>query len=82
MNRIPSIDATYCFVRDNDGSFAVQVRHSDGSFVILADDVAFPGGFGWATEWTTASEDEVPEELRRELLYAVDGYVDYVLTCE
>jgi len=79
MNRIPDIDATYCFVRSVDGDYAVQVEHENGHFVILTDDLAYPGGIGWATDWTTVHEHEVPEELRRELLYAVDGYVDYVL---
>jgi uncharacterized circularly permuted ATP-grasp superfamily protein len=79
MFRIPSIDATYRFVRSVDGDYAVQVEHENGHFVILTDDLAYPGGIGWATEWTTVPEHEVPEELRRELLYAVDGYVDYVL---
>jgi uncharacterized circularly permuted ATP-grasp superfamily protein len=79
MFRIPSIDATYRFVRSVDGDYAVQVEHDNGHFVILTDDLAYPGGIGWANEWTTVSEQEVPEELRRELLYAVDGYVDYVL---
>jgi uncharacterized circularly permuted ATP-grasp superfamily protein len=79
MTPIPDIDAVYYFVKSVDGDYAVQVTHEDGSFVILTDDLAFPGGIGWADEWTTVSEDEVPEELRRELLYAVDGYVDYVL---
>ena len=79
MFRIPSIDATYRFVRSVDGDYAVQVEHDNGHFVILTDDLAYPGGIGWANEWMTVSEQEVPEELRRELLYAVDGYVDYVL---
>jgi uncharacterized circularly permuted ATP-grasp superfamily protein len=79
MTPIPDIDAVYYFVKSVDGDYAVQVVHEDGSFVILTDDLAFPGGIGWADEWTTVSEDEVPEKLRRELLYAIDGYVDYVL---
>jgi uncharacterized circularly permuted ATP-grasp superfamily protein len=79
MTPIPDIDAVYYFVRSKDGDYAVQVVHEDGHFVILTDDLAFPGGIGWANEWTTVSEDEVPEKLRRELLYAIDGYVDYVL---
>ena len=79
MFRIPSIDATYYFVESVDGDYAVQVVHKDGSFVILTDDLTFPSGIGWATEWIRIPEHEVPEELRRELLYAIDGYVDYVL---
>ena len=79
MFRIPSIDATYRFVRSSDGDYAVQVEHDNGHFVILTDDLTYPGGIGWANEWTTVSEHEVPEKLRRELLYAIDGYVDYVL---
>jgi hypothetical protein len=82
MTPIPDIDAVYYFVKSVDGDYAVQVEHDNGHFVILTDDLAYTRGIGWATEWTTVSEDEVPEELRRELLYAVDGYVDYVLTCE
>jgi len=79
MNCIPDIDAVYYFVQSSDGDYAVQVEHDDGNFVILTDDLAYPGGIGWANEWTTVSEHEVPEKLRRELLYAIDGYVDYVL---
>jgi uncharacterized circularly permuted ATP-grasp superfamily protein len=82
MFRIPSIDATYCFVRDNDGSFAVQVRYPDGYFVILTDDLTFPQGIGWAVSWEAVPEHEVPENVRRELLYALEGYVDYVLARE
>jgi hypothetical protein len=82
MSRIPEIDAEYCFVHSNDGDYAVQVRHDTGHFVILTDDQAFTRGIGWATEWKVVPESEVPEDLRRQLQYALDGYVEYVLTCE
>jgi len=79
MFRLPEIDATYCFVRDGDGSFAVQVRYPDGEFLILTDDQTFPGGIGWAVSWEAVPEHEVPEEIRRTLQHALEGYVDYVL---
>jgi uncharacterized circularly permuted ATP-grasp superfamily protein len=47
-------------------------------FVILTDDLTYPGGIGWAAEWETVPAEEVPEEIRRELLYAVEGYADYL----
>jgi len=79
MTPIPDIDAVYYFVKSVDGDYAVQVEHENGHFVILTDDLTFPGGIGWAAEWETVPAEEVPEEIRRELLYAVEGYVDYVL---
>jgi uncharacterized circularly permuted ATP-grasp superfamily protein len=79
MYRIPDIDAEYCFVRSIDGDYAVQVRYSDGELVILTDDLTYPGGIGWAASWEAVPAEEVPENVRRELEYAVDGYVDYVL---
>jgi hypothetical protein len=82
MNRIPDIDATYCFVRDNDGSFAVQVRFENGYFVILTDDQLFERGFGWATEWKIVPAREVPKKTRRALRHSLDSYVNYVLECE
>ena len=78
MFRIPGFGADLCFVRSTDGDYAVQVRLRSGMFVILTDDLTYPGGIGWANEWTTVSEQEVPEEIRRELLYAVEGYADYL----
>ena len=82
MFRIPEIHASYCLVRSVDGDYAVQVRYPDGSFVILTDDLTFPGGIGWAVSWEAVPEHEVPENVRRELLYALEGYVDYVLARE
>ena len=79
MRHIPEIDATYCFVQSNDGDYAVQVRYPDESFVILTDDLTYSGGIDWAASWEAVPEQEVPENVRRELLYALDGYVDYVL---
>jgi uncharacterized circularly permuted ATP-grasp superfamily protein len=79
MTPIPDIDAVYYFVKSVDGDYAVQVEHENGHFVILTDDLVYPGGIGWAAEWETVPAEEVPEEIRRELLYAVEGYVDYVL---
>jgi hypothetical protein len=79
MFRLPEIDATYCFVQSNDGDYAVQVRYPDESFVILTDDLTYSGGIDWAASWEAVPEQEVPENVRRELLYALDGYVDYVL---
>jgi uncharacterized circularly permuted ATP-grasp superfamily protein len=82
MFRLPEIDATYCFVQSNDGDYAVQVRYPDGSFVILTDDLTFPGGIGWAASWEAVPAQEVPEEIRRTLQHALEGYVDYVLARE
>jgi uncharacterized circularly permuted ATP-grasp superfamily protein len=78
MRRIPEARASYRYVRSVDGDYAVQVRHDTGYFVILTDDLAFPGGIGWATEWEVVPAREVPRKLRRELRWAIDGYVDYL----
>ena len=78
MFRIPNLDAEYCFVRSVDGDYAVQVGHADGHFVVLTDDQTFPAGIGWATSWTVVPAEEVPENVRRELIYAVEGYADYL----
>ena len=82
MRRIPEIDASYCYVHSTDGGYAVQVTHEDGSFVILTDDLTYPRGFGWAVEWEIVPAREVPKSLRRELQWAVEGYIDYVLSRE
>ena len=78
MFRIPGLGADLCYVRSIDGDYAVQVRLHSGMFLILTDDLTYPGGIGWATEWQVVPEHEVPEEIRRELLYAVEGYADYL----
>jgi uncharacterized circularly permuted ATP-grasp superfamily protein len=78
MFRVPGLGADLCYVRSTNGDYAVQVNLHSGMFLILTDDLTYPGGIGWATEWTTVSEDEVPENVRRELLYAVEGYADYL----
>jgi len=78
MFRVPGLGADLCYVRSVDGDYAVQVRLRNGMFVILTDDLTYPGGIGWAAEWETVPAEEVPEEIRRELLYAVEGYADYL----
>jgi hypothetical protein len=82
MYRLPDIDATYCFVRSFHGDYAVQVVHENGHFMILTDDQSFTRGLGWAASWAVVPAREVPKEIRRALRYALENYVDYVLTCE
>lgn len=82
MYRIPKINARFSFVRSCNGDYAVQVSHENGQFVILTEDQSFARGFGWATSWEVVPAREVPKETRRTLRYALEGYVDYVLTCE
>jgi hypothetical protein len=82
MSRIPNSDTGLYLVRSCDGDYAAQICLPDGTFVILTDDQAFPGGVGWAASWEVVAPEEVPEEVRRELQYAVEGYIDYVLSKE
>jgi uncharacterized circularly permuted ATP-grasp superfamily protein len=82
MSRIPEIDAGLYLVRSVDGDYAAQICLPDGKFIILTDDLAYPGGIGWAAEWKVVDPEEVPEEVRRELQWAVEGYIDYVLSRE
>jgi hypothetical protein len=78
MFRVPGLGADLCFVRSFHGDYAVQVNLRSGMFVILTDDQTFPGGIGWAASWEAIPAEEVPENVRRELLYAVEGYADYL----
>ena len=82
MFRVPGLGADLCFVRSFQGDYAVQVNLRSGMFVILTDDLTYPGGIGWAAEWKVVDPEEVPEEVRRELQWAVEGYIDYVLSRE
>jgi uncharacterized circularly permuted ATP-grasp superfamily protein len=82
MSRNYEIGAGLYLVRSTDGDYAAQVCLPDGTFVILTDDQTFPGGVGWAASWEVVAPEEVPEETRRELQCAVEGYIDYVLSKE
>jgi len=82
MSRIPEIDAGLYLVQSCDGDYAAQICLPGGEFIILTDDQTFPGGIGWAAEWKVVDPEEVPEEVRRELQRAVEGYIDYVLSRE
>jgi hypothetical protein len=82
MSSNAGFDNGFCFVKSSDGDYAVQVSLPSGEFVILTDDLAYPGGFGWATSWEVVPEDEVPEENLKQLKYAVEAYIDYVLSKE
>jgi hypothetical protein len=79
MSRDSGFDNGFCFIRSVDGDYAVQVSLPSGEFIIITDDLTYPGGIGWAASWEAVPEDEVPEENRRQLKYAVEAYIDYVL---
>ena len=69
---------TFDYVRSNKGDYAVQVYDEMGYFTILTQDLEYPQGIGWATEWNAVDPSEIPEDIRRELDLAVDGYLDYL----
>jgi hypothetical protein len=78
---------TFDYVRSNQGDYAVQLYDDHGYFCILTSDLEYPQGIGWATEWNVVDPEEIPEEIRKELDLAVDGYLDYLkfmecLECE
>jgi hypothetical protein len=69
---------TFDYVRSNQGDYAIQLYDEMGYFTILTSDLEYPQGIGWATEWVIVDPEEIPEEVRRELDLAVDGYLDYL----
>jgi len=69
---------TFDYVKNSQGDYAVQVYDDHGYFTILTQDLEYPQGIGWATEWKIIDPSEVPEEIRKELDLAVDGYLDYL----
>jgi len=69
---------TFDYVRSNQGDYAIQLYDEMGYFTILTSDLEYPQGIGWATEWEVIDPIEVPEEIRRELDLAVNGYLDYL----
>jgi hypothetical protein len=69
---------TFDYVRSNQGDYAIQVYNDYGYFTILTDDLEYPQGIGWATEWEVVSPDEIPQEIRSKLDLAIDGYLDYL----
>ena len=69
---------TFDYVCSNQGDYAVQVYDDHGYFTILTQDLEYPQGIGWSTEWKIIDTSEVPEEIRKELDLAVDGYLDYL----
>ena len=69
---------TFDYVRSNQGDYAVQVYDEMGYFTILTQDLEYPQGIGWSTQWEVVDPSEIPEDIRRELDLAVDGYLDYL----
>jgi len=69
---------TFNYVRSNQGDYAVQVYDDHGYFCILTPDLEYPAGIGWSTQWEVVDPQEIPEDTRKELDLAVDGYLDYL----
>jgi len=69
---------TFNYVKSNTGDYAVQLVDDYGYFCILTDDLTYPQGIGWATQWDVVDPSEIPEDVRKELDYAIDGYMDYL----
>jgi hypothetical protein len=69
---------TFDYVQSNRGDYAIQVYNDYGYFTILTDDLEYPQGIGWATEWETVDRDDVPSDIREALDQAFQGYLDYL----
>jgi hypothetical protein len=69
---------TFNYVRNAQGDYAVQVVDDYGYFSILTSDLEYPQGIGWATEWIVVAPEEIPQEIRKELDLAIDGYLEYL----
>ena len=69
---------TFDYVRSNQGEYGVQLYDDHGYLTILTQDLEYPQGIGWATSWEVVDPSEIPEDIRRELDLAVDGYLDYL----
>jgi hypothetical protein len=69
---------TFDYVKSNTGDYAVQVWDEMGYFTILTEDLEYPQGIGWATQWEIVDPEEIPQEIRKELDLAIDGYLDYL----
>jgi len=69
---------TFNYVRNDQGDYGVQVYDEMGYFTILTSDLEYPQGIGWATEWVIVEPSEIPQEIRRELDEAINGYLDYL----
>jgi hypothetical protein len=69
---------TFNYVKNNMGDYAVQVYDDHGYFSILTSDLEYPAGLGWATEWVIVDPSEIPEDIRKELDQAIDGYLEYL----
>jgi hypothetical protein len=66
------------FVRTNLGHYFLQVfdvrRWPRHGFALYDGEDFWPGGIGLAEKWETVEECEVPEEVRREMLWATRRY--------
>jgi hypothetical protein len=69
---------TFDYVKSKDGDYAVQLYDDHGYFTILTSDLEYPQGIGWANEWVVVDPGEIPEDTRKELDLAVNGYLDYL----
>jgi hypothetical protein len=38
----------------------------------------YPQGIGWSTEWVVVAPEEIPQEIRKELDLAINGYMEYL----
>jgi hypothetical protein len=69
---------TFDYVRSDKGDYALQVYDEMGYFSILTDDLEYPQGIGWATQWEVVDRDDVPNDIREALDHAFQGYLDYL----